>query len=82
MDGYTITGAPLALKGKIIVGMSGGEMGVRGWLDAYDPATARPLWRFYTIPGPGEPAATTWAGDSWKYGGGATWLTGSYDAES
>lgn len=82
MGGYTITGAPLALKNKIIVGMSGGEMGVRGYLDAYDPATGKRLWRFYTVPAPPAPAAKSWAGDSWKHGGAATWLTGSYDAET
>ena len=82
MGGYTITGAPLALKDKIIVGMSGGEMGVRGYLDAYDPATGKRLWRFYTVPAPPDPAAKSWEGDSWKYGSAATWLTGSYDAET
>jgi alcohol dehydrogenase (cytochrome c) len=82
LTGYTITGAPLALKDKLIVGMSGGEMGLRGYLDAYDPATGDRLWRFYTIPAPGEPGGDTWAGDSWKYGGAPTWLTGSYDPET
>ena len=82
MAGYTITGAPLALKDKLIVGMSGGEMGIRGYLDAYDPATGKQLWRTYTIAAPGEPGGDTWAGDSWKYGGAPTWLTGSYDAET
>jgi PQQ-dependent dehydrogenase (methanol/ethanol family) len=61
--------------------MSGGEMALRGFLDAYDPATGRLLWRFYTVPAPGEPGIETWAGDSWKYGAAATWLTGSYDPE-
>ena len=82
LGGYTITGAPLALKDKLIVGMSGGEMGLRGYLDAYDPATGKQLWRTYTIPAPGEPGGDTWAGDSWKYGGAPTWLTGSYDPET
>jgi PQQ-dependent dehydrogenase (methanol/ethanol family) len=81
MHSYTMTGAPLVLKDKVIVGMSGGEAGVRGFLEAYDPATGQRLWRFETIPGPGQPGNETWAGDSWKTGGGATWLTGSYDAE-
>ncbi len=79
LDGYTLTGAPLAVKGKIIMGMSGGEMGVRGWLDAYDPATGNRLWRVYTIPKPDEPGGNTWPRDTWQYGGGATWLTGQYD---
>ncbi|MBV9549245.1 MAG: PQQ-dependent dehydrogenase, methanol/ethanol family [Alphaproteobacteria bacterium] len=81
LDGYTLTGAPLAVRGKIIMGMSGGEMGVRGWLDAYDPATGNRLWRVYTIPKPDEPGGNTWPRDTWQYGGGATWLTGQYDPE-
>lgn len=81
MEGYTITGAPLALPGKIIVGVSGGEFGLRGFIDAFDPATGEKLWRFYTIPAPGEPGNETWKGDSWKLGGGGGWLTGSYDPE-
>ena len=81
MDGFSMTGAPLALDGKIIMGMSGGEFGVRGYLDAYDPATGKRLWRTYTIPGPGEPGNETWPGDSWKMAAAPTWLTGSYDPE-
>ena len=82
MGGFTITGAPLALKDKIIVGMSGGEMGVRGYLDAYDPASGKLLWRTFTTPAPGEPGNDTWSSDSWKIGGAPTWLTGSYDTET
>ncbi|MCP5412008.1 MAG: PQQ-dependent dehydrogenase, methanol/ethanol family [Alphaproteobacteria bacterium] len=81
MEGFTLTGAPLAVKDKIIMGSSGGEMGLRGFLDAYDPATGKRLWRFYTTPAPGEPNAGTWPGDTWKLGGGGTWLTGSFDPE-
>ncbi|HUO23805.1 MAG TPA: PQQ-dependent dehydrogenase, methanol/ethanol family [Caulobacteraceae bacterium] len=81
LDSYTMTGAPLALDNMIVVGMSGGEGGVVGFLEAYDPATGKKLWRFDTIPTPGQPGAETWAGDSWKTGGGPTWLTGSYDPE-
>jgi alcohol dehydrogenase (cytochrome c) len=81
LDGFEMTGAPLALPGKIIVGVGGGEFGLRGFLDAYDPATGERLWRFQTIPGPGELGHETWPGDSWKLGGGGTWLTGSYDPE-
>jgi alcohol dehydrogenase (cytochrome c) len=77
--GYSITVAPLALKDKIIIGMSGGEYGVRGFLDAYDPKTGARVWRFWTIPGLGEPGHETWSGDSWKTGSAATWTTGSYD---
>lgn len=79
--GHAITAAPLALDGKIIVGISGGEAGIRGFLDAYDAETGERLWRFWTIPGPGEPGHETWGGDSWKTGAGPTWLTGSYDPD-
>jgi alcohol dehydrogenase (cytochrome c) len=79
--GYSMTLAPLAIKGKVLVGVSGGEAGIRGFLDAYDAAAGKRLWRFRTIPGPGEPGHETWSGDSWKTGGGSTWVTGSYDPE-
>ena len=79
--GYSITAAPLAIDGKIIVGISGGEAGIRGFLDAYDAETGERAWRSHTIPAPGEPGNDTWGGDSWKTGAGATWLTGSYDPE-
>lgn len=81
MEGYSITSPPLALKDKIIVGVAGGEYGIRGFLDAYDVKTGKRLWRFFTIPGPGEFGNDTWRGDSWKIGGSPTWLTGSYDPE-
>jgi PQQ-dependent dehydrogenase (methanol/ethanol family) len=81
MKGYTITAAPLAVKDKVIVGVAGGEFGISGFLDAYDAQTGKLVWRFKTIPEPGEFGNDTWAGDSWKHGSGATWLTGSYDAE-
>lgn len=79
--GQSLTGAPLALDGKIIVGMAGGEYGVRGFLDAYDAATGERLWRFWTVPSPGEPGSETWAGDSWRRGSAPTWVTGSYDPD-
>jgi alcohol dehydrogenase (cytochrome c) len=79
LQGYSITQAPLALRDKIIVGVAGGEYGIRGFVDAYDPATGKRLWRFYAVPGPGEFGHDTWEGDSWQRGGGPTWLTGSYD---
>ncbi len=82
LEGYSVTVSPLALKDKIIAGVAGGEHGIRGFLAAYDPATGRELWRFNTVPGPGEFGNDTWAGDSWKRGGAPTWLTGSYDTES
>lgn len=78
MDGFNITSPPLIVKDKIIVGHAGGEYAIRGFLDAYD-VTGKRLWRFHTIPGPGELGNDTWKGDSWKTGGGATWLTGTYD---
>ena len=81
MQGFSITSPPLPVKDKIIAGIAGGEFGIRGFIDAYDPATGARLWRFATIPGPGEFGHDTWAGDSWKLGCGATWLPGSYDAD-
>jgi len=81
MLGYSLTSAPLALKDKIVTGISGGEYGITGFLEAYDPATGKKLWRLNSIPAPGEPGNETWAGDSWKHGAGGMWLTGSYDAE-
>lgn len=80
-DGYTLTVVPLPLRGKIIIGVSGGEYGIRGFIQAFDAKTGNNVWKIYTIPAPGEPANETWAGDSWKYGGGDTWATGSYDPE-
>ncbi len=80
-SGYSITAAPLIIKDKVLTGVAGGEYGIRGFLDAYDTATGERLWRFYTIPGEGEPGNDSWGGDSWKRGGAPTWLTGSYDPE-
>lgn len=77
--GYSMTLAPLAIRNKVIVGLSGGEAGIRGFLDAYDAATGKRAWRFYTIPGPGEKGHDSWSGDSWKTGGGSTWVTGAFD---
>ena len=78
---YTFTVAPLAVKNEVIVGVSGGEYGVRGFVDAYDAATGRRLWRFDTVPGPGEPGHESWTGDAWKTGGAPAWITGTYDPE-
>jgi len=80
-DGYWSPAAPLIVKGKVIAGIAPGDHGLNGWLDAYDANTGERLWRWHSIPRPGEPGNETWAGDSWKTGGGATWLTGSYDPE-
>ena len=77
--GYSLTHAPLVVKDKVIVGTAGGELGIRGFLAAYDVKTGKEIWKFKTIPEPGEPGNETWGGDSWKYGGGPIWLTGSYD---
>jgi alcohol dehydrogenase (cytochrome c) len=79
--GHAITVAPLAVKDKVIVGIAGGEFGVRGFIDAYDAKTGKQAWRFWTIPGPGEPGHETWAGESWKTGSATTWVPGSYDPE-
>jgi alcohol dehydrogenase (cytochrome c) len=80
-DGYAATIAPIIAKDKVIVGIAGGEYGVRGYIDAYDANTGKLAWRFYTIPGPGEPGNESWSGDSWKTGGAAIWVTGAFDPE-
>jgi len=77
--GYSMTLAPLIVKDKVIVGMGGGELGIRGFLAAFDAETGIELWRRYTVPAPGEPGSDTWQGDAWKTGGASIWLTGSYD---
>ncbi len=79
--GYSKTAAPLIVKDKVVTGIAGGEFGIRGFIDAYDPVTGELEWRTYAIPGPGEPGNDSWSGDSWKTGGAATWITGSYDPE-
>ena len=81
---YYITLAPLAADGKILVGASGGEFGVRGYVAALDPENGNELWRAYTIPAPGEPGSETWPkdGEQWKTGGASVWVTGNYDPET
>src|SRR5204863_7875629 len=79
---YAITHAPVVVKDKVIVGLAGGDLGVRGFISAFDAKTGKEAWRFYTIPGKGEPGNETWAGDSWKTGGASVWVTGSYDPDS
>lgn len=81
-DGYAFTHAPLVVRDKVIAGTAGGEYGVRGWIAAWDVNTGEEVWRFYTVPGPGEPGNETWAGDSWMHGGAPIWVTGSYDPEA
>ena len=81
MEGYELTSPPLVVKDKVIMGMGGGEYATRGFIDAYDAASGKRLWRFYTVPGPGEFGNETWKGDSWQKGGGGAWLTPTYDPE-
>ena len=80
-EGFTITGAPLIVNDMVVVGVSGGEFGIRGFLPAYDAQTGEQRWRFDTIPGPGENGHDTWENDAWKTGGGPTWITGSFDPD-
>jgi alcohol dehydrogenase (cytochrome c) len=82
-EGYYATSAPIIANGVLISGMAGGESTTRGFLDGWDPDTGKKLWRRYTIPAPGEPGSETWPQDSdaWKYGGGPTWRSGSYDPQ-
>jgi alcohol dehydrogenase (cytochrome c) len=91
--GYSLTLAPLVVKDKVLVGVGGGEYGIRGFIAAYDAQTGKEAWRFYTIPGPGEPGHETWKAcppakaksktfcdpEAWKHGGAPVWVTGSYD---
>ncbi len=90
--GYSVTVAPLVVKDKVIIGVGGGELGIRGFIAAYDARTGKELWKFHTIPGPGEPGHETWEScppssdkycdpEAWKHGGGSIWVTGSYDPE-
>jgi alcohol dehydrogenase (cytochrome c) len=79
--GYSITLAPLVVKDRVLVGLGGGEFGIRGFIAAFDAKTGKEAWRFYTIPGPGEPGHDTWKGDAWKNGGGSVWVTGSFDPD-
>ena len=79
--GYSMTMAPLVVKDKVLIGTGGGEYGIRGYIAAHDAKTGKEAWRFYTIPGPGEPGHETWRGDDWKTGGGSIWLTPSFDPD-
>jgi len=81
-QGYAFTVAPLIIKDKVIVGVSGGEYGIRGFIDAYDASTGKLAWRFYTIPAPGEPGSDSWpSADSAARGGAPAWVTGTYDPQ-
>ena len=82
-NGYYMSVAPLVADGKVMVGVSGGELGIRGFIAAFDAETGKPLWKTYTVPAPGEPGSETWPrGDQWKTGGGSVWVTGNYDPET
>jgi len=78
---YGATSAPLIVKDKVIVGTSGGDDGVRGFLAAFDAQSGKESWRFWTIPGPGEMGSESWPGDAYLHGGGTTWMPGTYDPE-
>jgi alcohol dehydrogenase (cytochrome c) len=80
-QGYAFTHAPLVVKDKVIAGTAGGEFGVRGFIAAWDVNTGKEVWRFNTVPGPGEPGHETWSADSWQHGGAPIWVTGSYDPD-
>ncbi len=81
--GYYMTMAPLVVRGKVLVGVAGGEFGVRGFVQAFDAETGKPAWKTYSIPAAGEPGSDTWQNaDTTKTGGGSTWMTGNYDADA
>jgi len=80
-NNLSIKSVPLVVKDKVVVGIAGGDFPSRGFLDAYDAATGKQAWRFYTVPGRGEPGVETWSGDSYEIGGGGTWGVGSYDPD-
>ncbi len=82
-NGYYMSVAPLVVGDKVLVGASGGELGVRGFVAAYDVETGKEIWKTYTVPAPGEPGSETWPkGDHWKTGGGSIWVTGNYDPDT
>jgi len=81
--GYYMSLAPLVADGKVLVGASGGEFGVRGFVSAFDVESGKELWKVYTVPAPGEPGSDTWPkGDQWKTGGGSIWITANYDPDT
>jgi len=79
--GYAATAAPLIVKDKVIVGIAGADYGTRGFIDAFDVNSRKRVWRFWTVPGPGETGSDSWSGKSAEQGGGSTWLTGTYDPD-
>jgi alcohol dehydrogenase (cytochrome c) len=78
---YGATSAPLVVKNKVLVGTSGGDDGVRGFIAAFDADSGKEAWRFWTIPGPGEAGSSSWPGDLYLHGGATTWMPGTYDPE-
>ena len=80
--GYSATSAPLVIKDLVITGISGGEYGARGFIDAYEVSSGKHVWRRFVVPAAGEPGVETWEGDSWQTGGGPSWATGTYDVET
>ena len=81
--GYYMSLAPLVAEGRVMIGTSGGELGVRGFVAAYEAETGKPVWKTYMVPAPGEPGSETWpTGDQWKTGGGPVWVTGNYDPDT
>jgi len=81
--GYYMTAAPLIVKGKVMVGVAGGEFGIRGFVAAFDADSGKPAWKTFTVPEPGQPGSETWQkADTWKHGGGSTWQSGNYDPDS
>ena len=81
-NGYYSTLAPLVVDGVVMAGVSGGEFGIRGFVQGFDANTGESLWKTFTIPEPGEPGSETWPGDTWKTGGGSVWITGNYDVKN
>jgi len=79
---YGATGAPLIVKDMVIAGVSGGDWGIRGFVAAYKASNGERVWRRWTVPAKGEPGFDTWQGSAFTFGGGSTWLTGSYDSET
>jgi alcohol dehydrogenase (cytochrome c) len=79
---FSITMAPNVIKDKVIIGTAGGDLGIRGYIAAFDAKTGEEVWRFYTIPAPGEAGNETWSGDSWRTGGAAVWNAAAYDPET
>ena len=79
---YGATSAPLLVRDKVLVGTSGGDDGVRGFIAAFNPETGQEVWRHWTIPAPGEPGSESWPGQAYRLGGGTTWMPGTYDPET